>query len=108
MEQITIGGKQYNVAMNFATVIAYEALTDQPFDLSGLNKQTGILSLLWCMISANNEEGIDFNEMAKSLTSSEFVVANEIIAREVNAFYNVPDIADKHVKKSKKGEEKNA
>lgn len=94
---LTINGRTYTAAMNFAVILAYETMTERPFDLTGLDKQSGIIQLLYCILLANNDNVPDFNEFLRTITPGEFVTANEAVAALINEWYNIPAMAEQHV-----------
>lgn len=94
---LTINGSTYTAAMNFAVILAYETMTERPFDLTGLDKQSGILQLIYCILLANNDNVPDFNEFLRTITPGEFITANEAVAALINDWYNIPATAEQHV-----------
>lgn len=94
---LTINGSTYTAAMNFAVILAYETMTERPFDLTGLDKQSGILQLIYCILLANNDNVPDFNDFLRTITPGEFITANEAVAALINDWYNIPASAESHV-----------
>lgn len=90
-KEITISGKIYILAFNFATVIQIEETTGKPFDLSTLEtKRTSeLLSLIWSAIKSNNPACPTFDDFARQLSVDEFKQCNEAIAPLIGEFFGV-------------------
>lgn len=107
MEKIKINGEELNITFNLATELAYEEVTNTPFDASDIFKENKVntkalvYASIACVIANNPDAKTDADYILRQATREE---VNELVKTTTTAlidWLNIPAISDAHVKKSK-------
>lgn len=96
MAKITkiILGKQVELSYNLATQIAYEQLTDKPFDPDDFRSTKSIVLLIMACIIANNKDvEISLDELTRELSSEEFIDLAKAVFELYAEWNHIPSVA---------------
>lgn len=98
MKTITFLGQKLNVAFNMAVQIAYEKITDKPFDLSDMVKAEARISIYYAAIIANNPDtDITMEQMLHDTTIDDMKAIDKAVNDAISEWYHIPAPAEEKV-----------
>lgn len=101
---INILGEEVTIAFNMATEIAYEGITNQPFDLEQMKDKRNIIALYTAAVLANNKDTkITFESITQDASMDEIKALDEAVSETLADWLKIPDVIP--AEKQAEGEE---
>lgn len=95
MKTITFLGQELNIAFNMAVQIAYEKITDKPFDLTDMAKAESRLSLYYAVIIANNpDSNVTIEQVMRESSFDDIRTIDNAVNAAISEWYHIPAPAE--------------
>lgn len=98
-KSVTLFGKELKVGFDLYVVIQYEDAFGRKFDLSETSMLSGQLRIVYAVLIAFNDLSMTFEEFCHTATPQDIASASSAIVPYVQRFFNIPEMAEEHVKK---------
>lgn len=106
-KKLKIMGEKVVIRFNMAVALAYEEITDKPFNLDDLKFKKNLMALYMAAIIANNKETkITFEKLLTDATIDEINALETALVEATRAWYKVPGVIPSD-KKQGEEEQKN-